>query len=61
MSKDVLDFISLKISEKNKAISVLRSSIKGNKDQIDAWQKELDGYLKDIADFKTAKDKIEKP
>ena len=61
MSKPVLNFIALQITERNKLISELRLKIKGNRDQIDAWQKELDGYLQDIADLKSAKEKIEKP
>ena len=61
MSKPVLDFIALQITERNKLIAELRLKIKGNRDQIDAWQKELDGYLQDIADLKSAKEKIEKP
>jgi len=61
MSKPVLEFIAVQITEKNKLVVELRSKIKGSRDQIDAWQKELDGYLQDITDFKSAKDKIEKP
>ena len=61
MSKPVLDFIALQITERNKLIAELRLKIKGNRDQIDAWQKELDGYLQDIADLKSAKEKMEKP
>ena len=61
MSKPVLDFIAYQISEKSKVIAVLRENIKNNRNAIDAWQKELDGYLQDIADLKIAKEKIEKP